>query len=92
MKLFHGTPERNARCIEDEGFLGSEKTTFTGKGRGAGDVVFVTTDIAEAREYGDVVFEIRNVTMYRLPDAQSKNEGYVTLEDLNENGSWERVE
>ena len=92
MKLFHGTPERNARCIEDEGFLGSEKTTFTSKGRGAGEVVFVTTDISEAREYGVAVFEIRNVTMHRIPNAQSRNEGYVTLADLSENGNWERVE
>ena len=92
MKLFHGTPERNARCIEDEGFLGSEKTTFTSKGKGSGNVVFVTTDINEAREYGPAIFEIRNVTMHRIHNAQSRDEGYVTLSDLEENGNWERVE
>lgn len=90
MKLYHGTPERNARSIEVEGFYGSELTDFTVGN--AGDVVFVTTDISEAREYGDAIFEIGYVTLVRMENSQTETEGYVTLEDLNENGCWQRIE
>ncbi len=92
MKLFHGTQEWRANAIDgDNEWIGSEKKELTTLGK-PGDVVFLTDDIEEASQYGDVVFEIGNVKADFFGLAYSGKKEYTcSAKDLNENGWWKRV-
>jgi len=60
MKLYHGTQEWRADCIEAEGFLGSELQEFTDGTLLENGVVFCSSSLAEARLYGEAIFVIED--------------------------------
>ena len=93
MKLYHGTTETNANCIEEEGFLGSELSEFTdGFSHVEDGVVFMADNIEEAREYGEVVLEIHleGVEAHAFTDGNT-NHFYAHTSELNEQSWWERL-
>lgn len=93
MKFFHGTPERNARSIEDEGFLGSELSVFTDGFTHVEDgVVFLAATIEEAAEYGEAIFEIHleGVAVNDFEDGWNKH-FYANAQEINEQSWWERI-
>jgi len=93
MKLYHGTPEHNARSIEEGGFLGSELSEFTdGFSHIDNGVVFLTDNIDEAAKYGEAVFEIHpeGVEVNEFKDGWNKHY-YANAQEINEQSWWERV-
>jgi hypothetical protein len=91
MKLYHGTQERKADCIEKEGFVGGELDGCTvGRQVDGGVVYFASTEV-EAAEYGDTVLEVDldGVEVYPYSDGNS-NHFYAYAEDVNGQASWER--
>lgn len=92
MKLYHGTTPRNADCIEAEGFLGSELSEDTdGFSRHVEDgVVFLTEDINEALEYGEVVFQVHLEGVQAHPFSAGTEHFYAVADEVNEQAWWER--
>jgi len=91
--MYHGTPERNARAIEEEGFLGSELSEFTdGFSHVEDGVVFLTEDIEEAKQYGGCVFQIHleGVAVHQFSDGNTAHY-YAKAQEINEQSWWERV-
>ena len=92
-KFYHGTPNRNARSIEEEGFLGSEKSDFTdGFSHVEDGVIFLAGNIEEAAEYGEAVFEIHleGVEVTPFSDGNT-NHFYAIASEVNEQSWWELV-
>jgi len=94
MKLYHGTLNWRADCIEKEGFLGSELSDETSLGAFVEDgVVFVAYDYEEAYTYGEeAVFEIEIQAEFVHPFSDGNtNHAYILLADLVEQGDWARL-
>lgn len=93
MKLYHGTQEWKANCIEAEGFLGSELDGLTIGRHVEGGVVYFASTENEAAEYGDVVFEIDldGVEVFPFSDGNTDH-FYAYAEEVNGQASWERVQ
>lgn len=92
MKLFHGTQDWRANCIEAEGFQGGELSENTSLGKHIeGGVVFFAATKEEATEYGDAIFEVdlEGVEVYSFSDGNS-NHFYAYADDVNGQASWER--
>ncbi|MHC4617971.1 MAG: hypothetical protein ACYTEQ_09480 [Planctomycetota bacterium] len=93
MKFYHGTPSRNQRSIEEEGFLGSELSDHTdGFSHVEDGVVFLTQSIEEAQEYGSTVFEI-HLEGIEVKDFSDGNTDhfYANANEVNEQSWWEVV-
>jgi hypothetical protein len=94
MKLYHGTSERKARCIENEGFLGSEISDFTMLNRHVENgVVYMAATMEEAAEYGNVVFEIDtlgNVEVFPFSDGNTQH-FYAYADAINAEAIYERI-
>jgi hypothetical protein len=92
MKLFHGTQEWRANCIEKEGFLGSELAECTSLGKFVdGGVVYLAATEDEAAEYGDTILEVDldGVEIHEFSDGNTHH-FYAAAEDVNEQASWVR--
>lgn len=91
MKLYHGTQEWKAKCIEDEGFLGGELDKLTIGRHIEGGVVYFADTAEEAGEYGDVVFEVdlEGVEVQPFSDGNTTHY-YAKADDVNAQASWER--
>jgi len=92
MKLFHGTQDWRANCIETEGFLGSELSELTSLGRHVeGGVVYFAATAEEATEYGDAIFEVdlEGVEVHPFTDGNSAH-FWAYADDVNGQASWER--
>lgn len=96
MKLYHGTTQDKADAIESEGFYGSELSEETdGFATAADKVVFLTDSIDEAREYGEVVFEVELLngqpTFFQESPMSNAKEFYATVAQMREEGIWNRI-
>lgn len=90
MKLYHGTQEWRANCIEKEGFLGSELSEFTSLGKHVeGGVVFFAATEAEAAEYGDAILEVDldGVEIHKFSDGNTDH-FYALADEVNDQASW----
>ena len=95
MKLYHGTTNRKANCIEKEGFRGSVLSEFTdaGKHDDESGVVFAAFTADEAAEYGDAIFEITVDDEFVHPyNDGNTDHAYITLSDMIEYADWIRME
>lgn len=93
MKLFHGTQNWRADCIEKEGFLGSELSELTSLGKHVdGGVVYFSATKSEAAEYGEAIFKIdlEGVEVFPFSDGNT-NHFYAYAEDVNNQASWVRI-
>jgi hypothetical protein len=90
MKLYHGTTNRAANCIEKEGFRGSELSEFTSAGTFVEDgVVFAARTIEEAAEYGEAIFEIDVPAEFINEYADGwTSHCYITISDMIEQADW----
>lgn len=93
MKLYHGTSYRSASCIEAEGFAGSELSEFTdGFSHIEDGVVFLTEDIQEAQEYGEIVIEVHLEGVEAHPFSDGNTDHfYAIAEEVNDQAWWESV-
>ena len=57
MYLYHGTDERAAYCIEQEGFVGGKAVNFSGDNL-EGEWVFFADNLEHANAYGDHIFKV----------------------------------
>jgi hypothetical protein len=92
MKLYHGTQEWKANCIDQEGFLGGELDSCTVGRQVDGGVVYFAETIEEANEYGDIVFEVdlEGVEVYPFTDGNTQH-FYALANEVNGQASWERI-
>ncbi len=91
--FYHGTTQENADNIADEGFLGSELDDCT-VGRHITDgVVFLAQDKSLAEDYGDAIIEVHtdNAKPFGECPATGKDEFYVTVEALVNDGAWWQI-
>ncbi len=92
MKLFHGTQNWRANCIEKEGFLGSELSECTSLGKHvSGGVIYLAATEAEAAEYGDAILEVdlEGVKVHEFSDGNT-NHFYALADEVNNQASWVR--
>ena len=93
MKLYHGTPRKNAEDIEMNGFIPSENAGFTPVDAKE-EVVFFTDTIEGAMEYGDVVFEIESEgyeVFYQVCPFAHIKEYYINVEKVNNELIYNRI-
>lgn len=92
MKLYHGTQDWKARCIEAEGFVGGELDALTIGRQVENGVVYFASTVEEASEYGDAVFEVdlEGVEVHPFSDGNSDH-FYAYASDVNDQASWERI-
>lgn len=95
MKLYHGTTNKAADCIEKEGFRGSELSEFT-SARTFNDeagVVFAAATAEAAAEYGEAIFEIDVPAEFAHEFADGwTSHFYITISDMIEQADWIRLE
>ena len=87
---YHGTSERNANCIEKEGFRGSELDSLTVGILVENGVVFLADTEELAAGYGDtiVTVETESAVFYQECPVTGHKEYYVKVSDLEEEGAW----
>ena len=93
--FYHGTTQRSAECIEAEGFLGSELSTFT-SGFASKDfengVVFLAKEKELALGYGDTLIEVHIdeslVSEYQECPITGLREYFAKLSDMIEDAAW----
>lgn len=92
MKLYHGTQEWKANCIEAEGFLGGELDDCTVGRHIDGGIVYLAQTPEDAREYGDTVFEVdlEGIEVHPFSDGNTQH-FYAFAQEVNEQASWERI-
>lgn len=95
MKLYHGTTNKAADCIEREGFRGSELSEFTSAGTfdDEAGVVFAAPTAEAAAEYGEAIFEIDVPVefVHEFADGWT-NHCYITISDMIEQADWTRLD
>lgn len=81
-RLYHGTTDRNATSIRDNGFRLTTRTERGGVGNALGDGVYFTTNKAYANDYGRNVFEgpmgevnLKEITDLELEEIANKYGG-----------------
>jgi len=95
MRLYHGTTERAAFCIEKEGFRGSEPTDWTDDfPLREGGVVFAAPTIEEALRYGEVVYVIESdgrEQFFQESPLTGDPEYIIPVEVVNQELYYERI-
>lgn len=92
MKLYHGTQDWKANCIEAEGFQGGELSENTSMKNVEGGVVYFAATVEEASEYGDAVFEVDldGVAVHPFTDGNTQH-FYALADDVNGQADWVRL-
>ncbi len=94
MILYHGTGRKNAREIEESGWLGSvtdgDNLDLTSGKIAANGVVFLADNRELAAGYGDVIFAVdtEGAVFFRHCPVTGEKEYFVPASLLNAEGAW----